>query len=120
MNEVGLEKLKPTIVNLLVALYKETEDFKDEIATKIAQRIRRNALRLSNAINSVQDMSRDLLEKIISRRTTYIERDLKKATELGFFDNDKLVFILVILAEIKMQIFGSLEEDIASNNLRFT
>ncbi len=108
MNERTLEKLKPTIVNLLVALYKETEDFKDEMSSKIAQRIRRNALRLSNAINSVQDMSRELLEKIITRRTSFIEKDLKKATELGFFDNDKLVFVLVILAEIRMQLYGSL------------
>ena len=108
MNESTLEKLKPTIVNLLVSLYKETEDFKDEMASKIAQRIRRNALRLSNAINSFQDMSRELLEKIISRRTSFIEKDLKKATELGFFDNDKLVFVLVILAEIRVQLDGTL------------
>ncbi|WP_235296929.1 hypothetical protein [Portibacter marinus] len=108
MNEDGLEKLKPTIVNLLVALYKETENFKDEMASKIAQRIRRNALRLSNAINSVQDMRRELIEKIIKRRTSFIEKDLKKATELGFFDSDKLAFVLVILAEIRMKLFGQL------------
>ena len=109
MNESGIERLKPTIVNLLVALYKETEDFKDEMSSKIAQRIRRNALRLSNAINSVHEISRELLEKIVTRRTNFIARDLKKATELGLFDNDKLVFVLVILAEIRMQFFGTLE-----------
>lgn len=109
MNEIGLETLKPTVINLLVALYKETEDFKDEMASQIALRIRRNALRLSNAINSVQDLSRELFEKIIRRRTSFLERDLRKLAELGFFDNDKLVFLLVILAEIKMRVDGSLE-----------
>ena len=104
--ENEIEKLKPTIINLLVSLYRETESFTGGTATKIGLRIRRNALRLSNAINSVQDMSVELLEKIITRRTTYIEKDLKEAAKLGFFDKEKLVFILVILAEIKIQTLG--------------
>lgn len=103
INEDGIKKLKPTVVSLLVALYQETESFTDVAASKIGRRLRRNALRLSNAINSVHEMSRELLEKIISTRTSFIEKDLKEATKLGFFDNNKLVFILVILAEIKIQ-----------------
>jgi hypothetical protein len=106
ISDDGVEKLKPTVVNLLVALYQETENFGEGAANKIARRLRRNALRLSNAINSVQDMSRELLERIIASRTSFIEKDLREATKLGFFDNDKLVFILVILAEIKIQALG--------------
>lgn len=107
MEEKDVEKVKPTIVNLLVALYRETESFTDGVATKIGRRIRRNALRLSNAINSVQELNAELLNKIIKRRTNYIEKDLKTATQLGFFDKDKLVFILVILAEIRIQTVGT-------------
>jgi hypothetical protein len=106
ISEDGVEKLKPTVVNLLVSLYRETENFSEGAATKIARRLRRNALRLSTAINSMQDMSRELLEKIITSRTSFIEKDLKEATQLGFFDREKLVFILVILAEIKIQALG--------------
>ncbi|GLR19472.1 hypothetical protein [Portibacter lacus] len=102
IDEVSIEKIKPTIINLVVALYIETEAFTEGAASKIAQRLRRSALKLSNAVNSVQELSKELFQKIITRRTKLIEKDLKEAVSMGIFDQNKLVFILVILAEINI------------------